>query len=461
MRFRGTRFPAFPLRYVLAWLLISTTAFACSVPVFRYALEQWSADPYEVLIFHKDALDEASQKQLEPYTKDPADGTTATANVHVRLVDLNEELSEEDKIVWESQQLDEGEPALPRMVVRYPKNSSEYKGHPQYFDAWNSDWSEENFQKLLDSPARREIARRLIQGETAVWVLLRCGDREQDDAARETIFAGLKKANETLELPEIEQQDIEDGLVNIDPKLLKVNFTSYELDQDDENEAAFISMLLGSESDLRSLSDQPIAFPIFGRGRVLYGLIGGGISEDMLLRSCTELIGPCTCQVKDDNPGTDLVMNVDWDNLIESTIDLDKELPPLQGLASFSEPVAAEGSTEETPSDRERLAALQKAAGLEEEPKAESDPEEPGDSEAAAVATPASDIAATATTGSGAAAVNADGGDIVIESSAAGAAQPAGDDPSFLRTILAMVAIAVVLLLIGTFFFMRKTGPDA
>ncbi|MEZ6044436.1 MAG: hypothetical protein R3C11_02400 [Planctomycetaceae bacterium] len=444
-------------------LLTVTAVWACSVPVFRYALEQWSSDQYEVLIFHQAPLDENSSALLKPYENSSKDeATTAIANLHVRYVDLNKELSEADQLVWQAQ-ADEVKEELPRMVVRYPLQAAGFKGHPEYFDAWSASWSEENFNKLLDSPARREIARRLVSGETAIWVLLRSGNKELDDAAREAMTKGIAKANETLELPEIDEQDIKDGLVKIDPALLKVNFTSYEIDQNNPDEVAFISMLLGSEDDLYDLREEPMAFPIFGRGRVLYGLIGAGISEENMLISCTELIGPCTCQVKEENPGTDLVMNVDWDNLIESTIDLDKELPPLQGLASFSEP-QAEGESEATPNDRERLAALQKAAGLEEEtvPELQANSE---DAEALASVTPGSTspdkTTADKTPEVDQAASASEESSTSVEISEVTSPAPVKAENGFINSILGLIGLGVVLIAIGTFFIIRKTGTNA
>ena len=39
---------------LVAWLVIcSGLALACSVPVFRYALERWDASPYALVVFHR------------------------------------------------------------------------------------------------------------------------------------------------------------------------------------------------------------------------------------------------------------------------------------------------------------------------------------------------------------------------------------------------------------------------
>ena len=93
-------------------------------------------------------------------------------------------------------------------------------------------------------------------------------------------------------------------------------------------------MLLGIEDDLRDLQE-PMAFPIFGRGRVLYALVGRGINPDTISETCSELIGPCTCTVKEENPGVDLVMSVDWDSRVESRIENESVPLTLTGLAGF------------------------------------------------------------------------------------------------------------------------------
>ena len=43
---------------------IATDVGACSVPVYRYALERWAADPYAAVIYHKGELTEAQQALL-------------------------------------------------------------------------------------------------------------------------------------------------------------------------------------------------------------------------------------------------------------------------------------------------------------------------------------------------------------------------------------------------------------
>jgi hypothetical protein len=57
---------------------------------------------------------------------------------------------------------------------------------------------------------------------------------------------------------------------------------------------------------------QPVAFPIFGRGRVLQGLIGNQIEHNQIMDTCLYMAGDCSCEIKWQNPGIDLLMSADW-----------------------------------------------------------------------------------------------------------------------------------------------------
>ena len=61
------------------------------------------------------------------------------------------------------------------------------------------------------------------------------------------------------------------------------------------------------------------------------------------------LIGPCSCQVKDQNPGVDVLMAVDWNRLVQSEIDLEKELPPLSGFLASA--ITENSPESESPAD--------------------------------------------------------------------------------------------------------------
>lgn len=270
-------------RLVLILLLCASTAFACSVPVFRYALEHWAADPYRVSVPHGVKLE----------------GNFKVTFGAAQRIELRQPLTmRNDEVIW------------------------------------SVDYTEANAKLLVDSPARQQIAERLANGESAVWVLLECGDKTKDTAAAQFLDERLEYLSRVMELPKLDQQDVKNGLVSIPVDGLRLAFSTLRLKRDDAAESAFIAMLLASEPDLRSLHE-PIAFPIFGQGRVLYALVGKGIKVETVDRAAQFLIGSCSCQVKEQNPGVDLVMAVDWKQLVKAQAQPGQQLPELSQIADL------------------------------------------------------------------------------------------------------------------------------
>jgi hypothetical protein len=326
-------------RMGLACVFLGVTAAAvpvcaCSVPVFRYALERWKADPYEFVVFHRGPLAPDQQEIVDAFGPKGAIGSKS-ANVSLRTVDLDAEPDEEMQALWAKQNTE----TLPFAVTRYPEPVRRKQTNA---DLWSGPLTQSSIDGLVDSPARREIARRILKGETVVWAFVDAtgADKAASDKAHALLIDQLKAMTLKLKLPEIDKQDILDGLVSPAATDLKLKFSVVRISRDNAVEQGFVDMLTYSEEDgteftLSKLADKPMAFPIFGRGRALYALVGAGINPDTIEEACGSLIAPCTCQVKEKNEdGADLLMAVDWDGLVETTIDLDKELPPLTGPGS-------------------------------------------------------------------------------------------------------------------------------
>jgi hypothetical protein len=149
---------------------------------------------------------------------------------------------------------------------------------------------------------------------------------------------------------------------------LKLSFSVLRVSRTDPAEAAFVQMLLGSEADLRDIKE-PLLFPVFGRGRALYALAGKGISHETLDEAATFLIGKCSCQVKELNPGVDLLLAADWDKLVKAQAAASQGLPTLPTLAEVApEIVTISGSARlhpaETGTRAELRDGLQLAVGL-------------------------------------------------------------------------------------------------
>lgn len=312
----------------LGAILATLPAWGCSVPVFRYALEHWSPDVYQAVVFHRGKLAAEAQAAIAPFTpsiSDPAPGGTDIARSHanfsLQTIDLNENSAREVLEFWQHL----GADSMPWVVLRYPSTT----GLPG--NIWSGPLSETAIRQLTESPARREIASRLGRGESAVWVLLEMGDAAKDNAAAELITSRLNYLTNVLELPQLEAEDIANGLVSVGQDDLKLAFSVLRLSRTDPDEQVFIKMLLGTEADLVDLNE-PMAFPIFGRGRALYALVGNGINHATIDEAATFLIGKCSCQVKELNPGVDLLFTADWDSIIKP------EVPPAQQAAAAIPP---------------------------------------------------------------------------------------------------------------------------
>jgi hypothetical protein len=318
--------------FVSAVFLAATRSSACSVPVYRYALERWPSDFYRIVIFHKGPLTKQHQSLVNDLGPDGI-AAEKNANLRVQTVDLAGKPDDDMLKLWKSQQA--AKPQLPWMVVRYPNVAN-------YAPAWSGPLSKSAVDTLIDSPLRRELAKRLLAGETSVWILLESGNKKADEAAFAVLKEQLAVAEKTLKLPEIDTKDLLGDGAAAEVAKLRIRFSIIRLSRDDPKEKLVVEMLLGSEGSgddslrAREFVKQTMAFPIFGRGRIRYGLVGKGIAKDTIQEACAYLTGPCKCQIKQgvENRGMDLVTAVDWNRMVMSTIK-DKPDPPLLGLGGL------------------------------------------------------------------------------------------------------------------------------
>ena len=280
-------------------VLLATPSFACSVPVFRYALEHWAADAYQVEIAHRGALTEADAALVKRLSE------AKQTNIAVKLMDSSD--------------------ALPRVIVKHPSSLSQPR------EVWSAPLTAATVEAILDSPMRREISEKLGSGDSAVWVLIESGDKAKDEAVVQLLEQELTRLAETMALPKLDDQDIKKGLVSVPDDGLRLSFPLLRLARDNSAEQFLIQTLLATEPDLRDVHE-PMVFPIFGRGRVLYGLLGKGIRADNLGHAADFLIGSCSCQIKEQNPGVDLVMTADWQKLLKVDAPPTEELPKLSDI---------------------------------------------------------------------------------------------------------------------------------
>ncbi len=324
--------------FFLMILLPATITWTCNVPVFRFALERWPADPYEITVYYQNSLNPGQNHIVDELQRNSVEGTGGW-NYRVRLIDL-----ENPSHATLNQEFQKQDIEIPCIQLRYPP-------HLEIADIVDScTLDRETVATLLDSPTRREVASRLLSGETAVWIFLESGDVDRDDTLLKTIQQTLTDLERTLSLPDLSDVTAADS-IELDPSAppLRIQFSMLRLARDNPQERSLINQLLHSEPDLNQYPNDPMLFPLFGRGRLLYALVGEGISPENIRESAEFVIGPCTCLIKDQYPGMDLLLPMNWEESLETNWVKDRSAPPPFGLADIASPTTVVDLSSATP----------------------------------------------------------------------------------------------------------------
>jgi hypothetical protein len=249
----------------LLLLVLATAAEACSVPVFAYALRRWVPDVHTLTTAHDGPWRQAMEQQIE----------TAALNLAV------EAGSGED-------------------CFGHPARSAPW---------WSGTLDARRLATLIASPKRRELVRRLASGESAVWLFIPGGDAAADTAARDLLAKRLAYLTTVTALPAVENEDAaSDDIMTSAGPAVRLAFSILDLGRDDEAEWVLAAQV---RSMARSAAG-PWAVPVFGRARALTLLTGTSLTDAAIDEIVTFLTGACSCQVKDQNPGWDLLVACDW-----------------------------------------------------------------------------------------------------------------------------------------------------
>jgi hypothetical protein len=275
----GTRW-RFTLVTLAILLHFAAITRACSVPVYRYALDRWPADPYELAVSASDAKDPGVARFLRNFT----DNTP----VNLAPVRLKEAGSSH---------------------LAFPHAA------PEAAPAWAGALDAAAIPSLIDSPARTELTHRILAGETGVWLLVESGERSADDQAAAMLDKRLHYLEQAADIPPIDPDDPTNEL-GPGPALM-VKFSVLRVRRDDPAEQAFLRMLAGPKHDTPPSTGPWLAL-VFGRGRVLGAWPAEGFGNEQIDEASLFLLGACSCQVKRMNPGWDLLLNANWDEALQA-----------------------------------------------------------------------------------------------------------------------------------------------
>jgi hypothetical protein len=339
-------------------------ASGCETPVYRYAMYRWAPAPYVMYVLHDRPVGPMDRLVAERLNK--ARQSDDQANVAHQAVDLSASTEGAD-LPAEIREigLQTAEKSLPHYVLVNPQGMPVFQGAIEPND----------LPKLLQSPARKALGGLLQDGNIGVFVYLPGAVAEENQRIEqllETLRTDLAVGNLTLR-PSGQPADPaeETSAPNLDrdaapaaageranptdrtaanaaasgngesagtqpatpvaasevgparatgntperPATETASTTEIgvlTVQRDDPAETWFVRSLLALESDLEAES-QPMVFLVYGRARSLLPYIGPGITRENLVRELQFISGACSCTVKEQNPGIDLLVQYDWE----------------------------------------------------------------------------------------------------------------------------------------------------
>lgn len=263
---------------------LAVSACACSLPVFRFALDRWPADTFRLLVSEEDATDPDVAKFLRNFSADSG---------------LNLEI----------QRTPQGPSRMLRPVPGDSAEATLWEGKV------NAPW----LRSLGDSAVSQEIVRRLLAGDSAVWVLAESGDPKADDTAAGLLEKRLAYLQQAIAIPPADPNDLS-SRPGPGPELT-VRFSLVRLrpapGPEGNAEGLLRANLAGSHADLAA-GGKPWFAAVFGRGRVLGAWPAADFGNEQIDEICLFLTGACSCQVKRQNPGWDLLLKMDWEERLRA-----------------------------------------------------------------------------------------------------------------------------------------------
>ncbi len=278
---------------------LSLNVSACNIPVFRYALERWKSDSYEIVVLYDELS--SDQEQFVAGLEAASTENSGLANAIVVRSEKDADQNETNIGLWKmiSQS---PEIKLPYLVVRGRA------GQGREVQPWKGSFDEAKQVGLLDSPIRKELVRRLQNGHSIVWLMLRSSDPTRSAETRDLLKSQCQALESKIKLPDgigLPGSELHSEI----PLLIKFSFL--EIDPDDRREELLVKFLMGIHPEAMK-KGEPLIAPVFGRGRALEVIPASEMSPNLMEDLTLFLGGACSCQVKEKNPGFDLILSTDW-----------------------------------------------------------------------------------------------------------------------------------------------------
>ncbi len=322
----------------LVFFVFAGVSEGCNTPVFRYALEHWPASDYRFVVLTEGKPPQELKQKVEALR-------LPHANLKIEWVDAKKQKKGAFGWGWPKEalpyaflkapELSEGDNCVDDLVLFgfrggagapqevHEKGGRSAKEGPV---VWEGSPSDEALEFLCDSPARRKVAEKILAGESAVFLVVERGSASKMLEEVGKLGKRLKAAERTVAL----SQPLTEG--KISKKIpLQMKFSVLMLSASDPKEKVFIAQLMqlrgrrgGVDIPPKPVPDlweiggvEPVVVPVIGRGRAVAMLRPQDMDDEEVRKLCGYIAGPCSCEVKRQNPGADLLFAVDWVKAVE------------------------------------------------------------------------------------------------------------------------------------------------
>lgn len=239
---------------------------ACSVSVSEYALKNIDPSRYTLIYFHNKSISDSLMEKHNEFRQ-----SIRGVNISFREINMADEKSHIYKEIIEKATNEK----IPFYGLYYQRNL-----YTTYRDI-------EELNGLASSPKRIEIIKQLKTGAVCTILYLLSGDDEKDEKGLKTVKEAVKVSGEK-------------------------GVTIMELLRDNPDEQPFINLLLNIEPNLEG-HKEPMVFPVFGKFIVLEPLIGADITLGYMKYLFDFLNADCSCIIKGQMPGVNMIHIYDWD----------------------------------------------------------------------------------------------------------------------------------------------------
>jgi hypothetical protein len=325
--------------------LLAGQSAACSTPVYRDAMLNWTPAPYRFYYLHDGQISE-QQAAVNRLLDGLASAEPTTTNMMFRSVNTSDQ-----------EQMDLTAGLVKRAWESHDQTTMHLVMTPWGHELFAGELDEKVVREMIDSPLRQRVCKLLDEGKTGVLLLVKSDDEAENKRAEKVITDALAEIAESARSEVVSPDPPNDPNSpsspdlpndgdfpgNVDPPN-NVDVAVVTVSRTDPAEQWLVRILLLVDDDLNDpeFASSAMVFAVLGRGKVMSPYVGRGISGENMINYAMDMTVPCSCTSESNLQGKDLLMQWDWSATAERMAEDSQveEDPTVVALPAMAAPVA-------------------------------------------------------------------------------------------------------------------------